>query len=62
MSFFLGNKKNGLSQKLKNGADAKKMKENTENTGFLSDEVFNGGLNSPECAEILVNYLKNIES
>ena len=61
MVFFLGNKKNYLSEKLRNGEDAKKIKEGAENTGFLSDEVFRDGSNSPECAEILVNCLKNIE-
>ena len=60
MVFFLGNKKNYLSEKLRNGEDAKKIKESTENTGFLSDEVFRAGSNSPECAEILVNCLKDI--
>ena len=28
----------------------------------MSDEVFTDGLNSPECAKILVNCLKNIEN
>ena len=41
--------------------DAKKAKENAESTGFLSDGVFSDGLNSPECAKILMNYLKNLE-
>ena len=62
MSFFLGNKKRGLSDKSRNGEDAKKSKENTESTGSLSDEVFNDGLNSPECAKILLNCLRNIEN
>ena len=62
MVFCLGNKKNNLSEKLRNGEDAKKIKESAENAGFLSDEVFRDGSNSPECAEILVNCLKNIEN
>ena len=47
---------------MRNGEDAKKIKESAENTGFLSDEVFRDGSNSPECAEILVNCLKNVEN
>ena len=62
MSFCLGNKKRDLSDKSRNGEDAKKVKENAECTGSLSDEVFNYGLNSPECAKILVNCLRNIEN
>ena len=62
MSFFLGNKKRDLSDKSRNGEDAKKVKENAESTGSLSDEVFSDGLNSPECAKILVNCLRNIEN
>ena len=62
MSFFLGNKKRDLSDKSRNGDDAKKVKENTESTGSLSDEVFGDGLNSPECAKILVNCLRNIDN
>ena len=54
MSFFLGNKKRDLSDKSRNGEDAKKVKENAE--------VFSDGLNSPECAKILVNCLRNIEN
>ena len=62
MSFFLGNKKRDLSDKSRNGEDAKKVKENAESTGSLSDEVFSNGLNSPECAKILVNCLRNTEN
>ena len=62
MSFLLGNKKRDLSDKSRNAEDAKKVKENAESTGSLSDEVFNDGLNLPECAKILVNCLRNIEN
>lgn len=51
-----------VKRSLRNGVAAKKTKENAANTGFLADEVFSDGLNSPECAEILVNCLKNIEN
>ena len=46
MSFFLGNKKRDWSDKSRNEEDAKKVKENNESTGFLSDKVFSDGLNS----------------
>ena len=62
MNFFLVNKKRDLSFKLRNGEDAKKVKENAESTATLSDEVFSDGLNSLECANILVNCLRNIEN
>ena len=62
MSFFLGNKKRDLSDKSRYGEDAKKVKQKAESTASLSDEVFSDGLNSPECAKILVNCLRNIES
>ena len=44
----MGNKKRDLSDKPRNGEDAKKVKENAESTGSLSDEVFGDRLNSPE--------------
>ena len=62
MSFFLGNKKRDLSDKSRNGEDAKKVKENAQSISSLLDVVFSDGLNSPECAKILVNCLKNIEN
>ena len=62
MNFFPGNKKRDLSNKSRNGEDAKKVEENAESTGSLSDEVFSDGLNSPECSKILVNCLRNIEN
>ena len=48
MIFLLGNKKRDLSGKSRNGEDAKKVKENAESTGSLSDKVFSDHLNSPE--------------
>ena len=56
--FFLGNKKRDLSDKSRNGEDAKKVKENAESTGSL----FSDRLNSPECAKIQVNCLRNVEN
>ena len=58
----MGNKKRDLSDKSRNGEDAKKVKENAESTGSLSDEVFSNGLNSPEFAKILLNCLRIIEN
>ena len=40
MIFFLGNKKRDLSDKSRNGEDAKRVKENAESTGSLSDLLF----------------------
>ena len=48
MSFFLRNKKTDLSDKSRNGEDAKKVKKSAESTGSLTDEVFSNGLNSPK--------------
>ena len=62
MSLFLGSKKRGLNDKSGNGEDAKKVKEYAESTGYLSDEVFSDGRNSPEYAKILVNCSRNIEN
>ena len=63
MKFFLGNKKRNLSDKWRNGEDAKKVKKNNaESAGSLSDEVFSDALNSSECAKIFVNCLRNIEN
>ena len=39
MSFFLENKKRDLSDKSRNGEDAKKVRENAENICSLSDEI-----------------------
>ena len=62
MSFFLGNKKRDLSDKSRDGEDSKKLREQSDSLSSLSDEVFAGGLNSPELAELLVCSLRNIEA
>ena len=62
MSFFLRNKKTDLSDKSRNGEDAKKVKKSAESTGSLTDEVFSNGLNSPKWAKILVNCLRNTKN
>ena len=51
-----------MSDKSRNGGDAKKVKEIAKSTFSLSDEVFSDGLNSSECAKILLNCLRNIEN
>ena len=51
-----------MSDKSRNGGDAKKVKETAKSTFSLSDEVFSDGLNSSECAKILLNCLRNIEN
>ena len=51
-----------MSDKSRNGENVKKIKENAESTGSLSDVVFSNGLNSPERVKILVNCLRNIEN
>ena len=62
MSFLQGMKKRDLTDKSRNGEDAKKVTRNAESTRSLSDQVLSDGLNSPECAKILVNFLGNIEN
>ena len=63
MSFFGGGKKRDLSDKSRNGEDTKKVRENSANSlSDLPDEIFEDGLNSPECAKIFFNCLKRIES
>ena len=51
-----------MSDKSRKGKDGKNIKENSESPGALSDEVFSDGLNSPECAKVLVQFLRNIEN
>ena len=51
-----------MSDKSRNGGDTKKVKETAKSTFSLSDEVFSDGLNSSECAKILLNCLRNIEN
>ena len=62
MSFFLGNKKRGPSDKSRDGEDSKKRREQSDSLSSLSDEVFADGLNSPELAKLLVCSLRNIEA
>ena len=61
MSFFLGSKKRDLSNKSKDGEDSKKVKE-SDSLSSLPDKVFSDGLNSPELAKLLINFLKSIEN
>lgn len=62
-SFFGGGKKRDLSDKSRDGEDTKKIRENSTNSlSDLSDEIFEDGLNSPECAKIFFNCLKRIET
>ena len=51
-----------MSDKSRKGKDGKNIKENSESPGSLSDEVFSDGLNSPECAKVVVQFLRNIEN
>ena len=51
-----------MSDKSRKGKDGKNIKENSESPGSLSDEVFSDGLNSPECAKVVVQILRNIEN
>ena len=62
MSFFLGSKKRDLSDKSRNGEDAKKIRDESDSISSLPDDVFADGLNSPEIAKLLVGTLRNIES
>ena len=43
MSFFLGNKKRGPSDKSRDGEDSKKRREQSDSLSSLSDEVFADG-------------------
>ena len=58
---FLESKKRGLSDKSQNGEDSKKQRENNVSASSLPNTVFGDRYNSPECAKILVNFLKSIE-
>lgn len=51
-----------MSDKSRKGKAGKNIKENSESPGSLSDEVFSDGLNSPECAKVVVQFLRNIEN
>ena len=56
----MGRKRRDLSDMSRNGEDEKKVEKYTESTRSLSDEVFADGLNSLNCATILVNCLASI--
>ena len=58
---FLESKKRGLSDKSQNGEDSKKKTENNVSASSLPNAVFGDGYNLPECAKLLVNFLKSIE-
>ena len=64
MSFFWGGKKRDLSDgsKSRDGDDSKKVKEQYESINSMPDDVFTDGLSSPNCAKILINCLRNIET
>ena len=60
MSFFgMGNKKRDLSDKSQSGDEWEKVRE--DSMSDLPDDVFEDGFNSPECAKILVNCMRNME-
>ena len=46
---------------MKDAEDSKKVKE-SDSLSSLPDEVFWDGLNSPELAKLLINFLKSIEN
>ena len=52
MSFLMGNKKRDTSR---NGEESKKNIEDYDNINSMSDYVFSGGLNSPNCTKTLIN-------
>lgn len=58
MSVF-DRKKRYLIDKWRTGENTKKIRENSSNS--LSDEIFQDGLNSPDCIKIFSNCLKQIE-
>ena len=60
MSFFgMGSKKRDLSDKSQSGDERKKVRE--DSMSDLPDDVFEDGFNSPGCAKILVNCMRNME-
>ena len=64
MSFLGGGKKRDLSDgsKSRDGDDSQKVKEQYESINSMPDDVFTDGLSSPNCAKILINCLRNIET
>ena len=60
--FFLWEaKKRDVSDKSRDEEDLKKVKE-SDSISFLPHEDFSDGLNSPELAKLLANWLKSIEN
>ena len=60
MSFFgMGSKKRDLSDKSQSGDERKKVRE--DSMSDLPDDIFEDGFNSPGCAKILVNCMRNME-
>ena len=59
-------KKSDLSGQSNNGKDYKKTKEGSLNDSFalnsmILEDVFTGSLQSPECGEILIKCLRNVQ-
>ena len=61
MSLFLGNKKRDLSDKLRDGEDSNKVKENNSLSSLPQQRPFSS-FNSPKLAKLPVNCLKSIEN
>ena len=61
-------KKHDLSDKSETGEDPKKVREQSlefsqiSQTSDIPDDIFTKSLKSPDCAAILFNCLKNLES
>ena len=55
----MGSKKRDLSDKSQSGDERKKVRE--DRMSDLPDDVFEDGFNSPGCAKILVNCMRNME-
>ena len=66
--FQRGTKKRDLSDKSETGEDQKKVREGSldcsqiSQTSDIPDDIFTESLNSPDCAAILFNFLKKLES
>ena len=61
MSFYLGSNRRDFSDKSRDGENWKKVKE-SNSLSSPPEEVFSNGFNSPELANLLVNFLKCIEN
>ena len=66
--FQRGTQKHDLSDKCEAGEDPKKVREGRldcsqiSQTSDILDDIFTESLSSPDCAAILFNCLKNLES